>query len=161
MGSNRLTVVGNRKIYFKDPVTELIIKQKGLIGIGIRIFKNSAKSVRDVRRFIHPRVVEIIWLGITGSWCSHRFIQVGGVLFRLAFTKTKKQTPLTAATIKIMILVIMMPTFVEDFIAISYHESLVGRGGWGYQLCNFVRGGIMKVCRSCQKLSQCGGVWSH
>lgn len=90
VGSNRLTVVGNRKIYFKDPVTELIIKQKGLIGIGIRIFKNSAKSVRDVRRFIHPRVVEIIWLGITGSWCSYRFIQVVGGVISVGIHKNKE-----------------------------------------------------------------------
>lgn len=90
MGGNRLTVVGNRKIYFKDPVTELIIKQKSFIGISIRIFKNSAKSVRDVRRFINPRVVEIIWLGITGSWCSHRFIQVGGGVISVGVHKNKK-----------------------------------------------------------------------
>lgn len=90
MGGNRLTVVGDRKIYFKDPVTELIIKQKSLVGIGTRIFKNSAKSMCNVRRFVHPGIVKVVGLGVTGRWCDYRFIQVGGGVISVGIHKNEE-----------------------------------------------------------------------
>ncbi len=60
VGGYGLAIIGKGKVYLKKPMTELIIKQKGFVGVCISFVEDATESVGDVSMVFRPGIVEII-----------------------------------------------------------------------------------------------------
>lgn len=60
VGGNDFFIIGDKKIDLEDAVTELIIKEKGFMGVGVGVTVDATESMSDVRVIFDPRVVKIV-----------------------------------------------------------------------------------------------------
>ncbi len=80
VSGDSLAVISNKEVNLKDAVTELIIEQKGLVGVSVRVTKDTAKGVGDIGIVFSPGIIKVVGrFGTRNLDCAGRRLW-GGIL---------------------------------------------------------------------------------